>query len=208
MKKFWQALEDAPALMEVAGTWRERLGMEFESLQRFFVATNEISSRIRFPSDRTNWRVIDEGNRIVAFNEELFEHKFIERQQVLLHRIDVRTLSREICDAIGWQYSFEMIGSTYHICRIGKLPASMSALPIYVCIRKYRSDVVSAIHEIAKHANGSFLMLLPTSKPMVSEAVDWLERAGGKFIATEDLVRFEPKNSSRSIVASADASSK
>lgn len=208
MTKFWQALEDAPIVMEVAGTWRERLGTEFESLQRFFVATNQITSSIRFPGDRTNWRVIDEGHRIVAVNDELYEHKFIDRQLALLHRIDVRTLSREICDAFGWHYSFEMIGSTYHLCRMGKLPASMSALPVYFCIRKYPSDVVNEIHEAAKHSSGSFLMIMPTNKPMAANAVDWLERAGGQFMAAEDLVLFELNGTSQSIVASADSKPK
>lgn len=208
MTTLWRAFEDAPVLMEVAEVWRQRLGTEFEPLSRFFTPTNRIASSMSFGKLNERWRIIEEPGRIVAFNDETYDHKFIERSDALLHRIDVRTLGREFCESLGWQYRFEALGSTDHICRVGVMPASLGALPVYFCIRKYPHDVVRAIHEVARHATAQFLFALPTSKPMDSEALMWVDRAGGKFIAAEDLVRFDDSTWSRSMLAFSDAKSK
>lgn len=208
MSKLWRALEDTPILMEVAAVWRERLETEFEPLRRFFTPTNRISRCMSFGKVNEHWRIIEEPDRIVAINDERYEHKFVERREALLHRIDVRALGREICEVMGWHYCFEMLGGTYHVCRIGKMPASLGALPVYFCIRKYQNELVCAIHEAAQHATGPFLFVLPTNKPMDAVATTWLQRAGGNFMAAEDLVRFDDRMEIGSMLAFADANSK
>ena len=136
MTRLWRALEDAASLMEVAEVWQQRLGTAFEPLSRFFIATNKLASRVRFVGDSARWKVIEHEDRVIALNEETFEHRVLRRSNALLRRIDVRSLAKEMCESLGWSPKFEMLGRTYHVCRIGELPASLKAFPVYLCIRK------------------------------------------------------------------------
>lgn len=188
MTTLWRAFEDAPVLMEVAEVWRQRLGTEFELLGRFFTPTNRIATCISFGRQNEYWRIIEEPDRIVAVNHKTYEHKFVQRSDVILHRIDVQALAKEACEALRWNYQFESLGQTHHICQIGLLPASLNGLPVYFCIRKYSTDVVREIDSIARHAGGPFLLTMPTAAPFDSNAMVWLGRADGYFVPMSELV--------------------
>ena len=205
MTRLWRALEDAASLMEVAEVWQQRLGTEFEPLSRFFIATNKLASRVRFVGDSARWKVIEYEDRVIALNEETFEHRVLQRSDALLRRIDVRLLAKEICESLGWSPKFEMLGRTYHVCRIGELPASLKAFPVYLCIRKYPTDVVRAIDEVARHASGPFLFVLPTNRSLDTAATVWLERTDGKIASAADLLRSSDPSE---LVAQDDARSK
>ena len=101
MTRLWRALEDAASLMEVAEVWQQRLGTEFEPLSRLFIATNKLASRVRFVGDSARWKVIEYEDRVIALNEETFEHRVLQRSNALLRRIDVRLLAKEMCESLG-----------------------------------------------------------------------------------------------------------
>jgi hypothetical protein len=205
MTKLWQALEDAPLIMEVAGVWRERLGKEFESLHRLFITTNIFASSIRFPGDRTYWRVIDEGHRVIAFNPELGEHREIGRPEARLCRFDVRRFASELCKSMGWTPRFEMLSNTYHVTRIGVLPASLNSLPVYLCIRSSLEDFLSAVDVAAKHAIGPYLFVTPTDRIASAELQAWLHRTAGRQISLDQLLRADLKSGTNAFIANKDA---
>jgi hypothetical protein len=193
--------------MEVAGVWRERLGKEFESLQRLFITTNIFTTSIRFPGDRTYWRVIDEGHRVIAFNPELGEHREINRSEVRLNRFDVRGFASELCKSMVWTPRFEMLTNTYHVTRIGNLPASLNSLQVYLCIRGLVADAIAAIDTVAKHAVGPYLFVTPTNRIASADFHAWLHRTEGKHVSLDQLLQVDLEPRTNQFIACADATS-
>ncbi|KAA5541489.1 hypothetical protein FYK55_18195 [Roseiconus nitratireducens] len=192
MTRLWRALEDSPTLREVIVGWRRQLGTEFDVLRHFFIATSSLPSSCYLSSrDRWRWLVIDDGHRIFARDPKTFEDRCVQRSDVLLHRVDMRAIARQICEAMQGTDRFETLGGTQHLTRVGNLPASLNSLPMYFCTQRYESDVVRSVHLASSHAEQEFVLLTPTNRPMSPEAARWLGRAGGVSIAADELVKVE-----------------
>ncbi|TWT51075.1 hypothetical protein Pla22_38510 [Rubripirellula amarantea] len=191
MTALWQSLEEVAGLMDVADGWRRRLGTEFEPLRRFLRVTDKVTGRYDVVGQRDPWRVIEDAGQFVAVCRETTEHRIMERRDVALHRFDVRRLASEIAEAMSIKADVEVLGTTQHIVRVGKLPADLQSRPVWLCIRKTHQDVARAMQEILLHESEPFLVLHPTGNRITPQTRRLLGQFDSEIVALKNLVRFD-----------------
>lgn len=177
--------------MDVADGWRRRLGTEFEPLRRFLRVTDKVTGRYDVVGQRDPWRVIEDSGQFVALCRETNQHRIMERRDVALHRFDVRRLATEIAEAMSIKANTEVMGTTQHLVRVGKLPAELQSRAVWLCIRKTQQDIARAMQEILLHEGEPFLVLHPTGNRITPQTQRLLGRFHGGFATLHDLFRFD-----------------
>ncbi|WP_146439863.1 hypothetical protein [Crateriforma conspicua] len=134
-----------------------------------------------------HWRIRDDGDRILARNDETYEIREVDRRVAELHRVNVRQLAQEVCSTFDWTDAFEQLGRTQHVCRIGRLPLEFDRATVFFVIRRRCEDMIRAIDAVARSASGPFLMLTPTGDTLAN-SLAWAERSGGHALALTELL--------------------
>lgn len=207
MARLWRAFEESPGLMDVAEMWNRRLGTEFESLRRIFSVTDVVAAR--YPADEAHrhLRIVADERAVVGIDDETGEQHSLSRRDIACHRLNVRALARELCDALGFAHRFEKLESTYHTTRIGALPARFESRPVYLHLGGTGDGLRRAVELAARHASRSYLMLHPSARPATSDIENLIRLKNGCLMQLEDLVevdvsgRFVPNRDPQRMIA-------
>lgn len=106
IEHFWHEIQSHPDLLATRHEWARLLGSAFDSCERFLVPTRELA---------TSWecglsgkvgcfrQVIEHArDRIVAVcTDGQCAKVSLRREELILHRLDIMRVARELCNAIG-----------------------------------------------------------------------------------------------------------
>ena len=187
LERLWSLVADHPDLLATRAEWKDSLETDYPVAARHLVATREISK---------NWvcgrpgtpgcfrRVIEHGrdHLVAVCPEGRCDRIPLQRADVVLHRLDLRSLCQELCLALRLdQGQIEAIGDD----RAGSAPASYRlgvstingrGIALYFTRRTLAEQLLPILETIRlRDPSGSAVLLVP-----VDESMDMVVRSAAR----------------------------
>lgn len=142
---------------------RELLADEFPFAAPFLVRTGSRVSSYPRLGGRSGppLELVDEGQQIVAVDPIGGPPQLLLESNVLAYRIDLRKLSRCLCNAFGFELDTSP-DQTGHCRRIGAhRPTTTSRCPVYFSFGQDSASQLDAIHRLIAQARDPVVLLTP-----------------------------------------------
>lgn len=191
LKQFWSALERVPDLAGVPGEWRSRLGGEHQLAGRFLLPTRRIARSVRcFAPGRTCIHEIRKWKReYLSVCPDGCETETLPRDEVVVHRLDVAVLAREIGEALGLALlPAEPMPDLAGVWRIGDyFPLSGYRFPVCLAFAGEPDHLRSAMDGLAARGE-AFILVTPTRSALTQVLADLLTRAKACFLPLAEVL--------------------
>jgi len=191
LKQLWPALERVPDLAGVLGEWRSLLGDEHQLVGCFLLPTKRIARSVRCTAPgRTCVHEIRrwEGEYLSVCPNGC-ETATLPRDEVVVHRLDVAMLAREIAEALGLELlPAEPMPDLAGVWRIGDyFPLSGYRFPVCLALTGEPDLLRSTIDGLAARGE-PFVLAAPTRSAFTQTAADLLKRAKACFLPLSELL--------------------
>ena len=191
LKQLWSALERVPDLAGVPGEWRSLLGGEHQLAGRFLLPTRRIARSVRcFAPGRTCIHEIRKWKReYLSVCPDGCETETLPRDEVVVHRLDVAVLAREIGEALGLALlPAEPMPDLAGVWRIGDyFPLSGYRFPVCLAFASEPDHLRSAMDGLAARGE-AFILVTPTRSALTQALADLLTRAKACFLPLAEVL--------------------
>ena len=191
LKQLWSALERVPDLAGVPGEWRSLLGNEYTTAGRFLLPTKRIAGSVRSTAPgRTCIHEIRKWKReYLSVCPDGCETATLPRDEVVVHRLDVVVLAREITEALGLSLlPAEPMPDLAGVWRVGDyFPLSGYRFPVCLTFTGEPDHLRSAIDGLAARGE-PFVLVAPTRSALTQALADLLTRAKACFLPLAELL--------------------
>ncbi|MBM4368639.1 MAG: hypothetical protein FJ102_20670, partial [Deltaproteobacteria bacterium] len=100
--RLWRTLENLRGWSGVRAAWREHMGDELEFLQPLLRPMDDLALMLPRPGNVDSYRVVEHAEgHIVAVDPETFDAVPIDREDVIIWRLDTEALFRGVAGALG-----------------------------------------------------------------------------------------------------------
>ena len=191
LKQFWSALEQLPDLAGVPSEWRALLGDDHAAVLRFMLPTKRIAGSMGATAPgRTCIHEIREwkGQYLTVCPDGCDTVK-LPRDEVVVHRLDVAALAREIAAVLGLaDVSVEPMSDLASVWRIGDyFPLSGYRFPAYLTLTGEPDHLRCVIDGLGAR-NEPFILLAPTRSALRQATAASLKRVKSCFLALGELL--------------------
>lgn len=191
LRTFWSALERVPDLAGVLCEWRLLLGDDHDAIVRFLIPTKRVAGSIGFSaSGRTCIHEIRKfKGEYLAVCPDGCPTATLTRDEVVVHRIDVAALSREIAVALGIEHvSTDTMPDLAGAWRIGDyLPLSGYRFPVCFTFASEPDQLRATADALAARCK-PFIFVAPTRSAHTHSLDDVLMRAKACFLTLDGLI--------------------
>jgi len=191
LKRLWPALERVPDLAGVLGEWRSLLGDEYEFAGRFLLPTKRIARSVRCiaPGRTCVHEIRRWKGEYLSVCPDGCETATLPRDEVVVHRLDVTALAREIAEALGLEHvPAEPMPNLAGVWRIGDyFPLSGFRFPVCLVLTGEPDLLRSAIDGLAARGD-PFILIAPTRSALTQALADLLKRAKACFLPLSELL--------------------
>lgn len=191
LRQLWSALERVPDLAGVPGEWRSLLGDDHAAAARFLLPTKRIAGSVRSAAP---WRTCI--HEIRKFRGEYLsvcpdgcKTATLTREEVVVHRLDVAALAKEIATALGLEHvPAEPMPDLAGVWRIGDyFSLSGYRFPVCLALASEPDHLRTAVHGLAARG-GPFVVVAPTRSAYTQSLDDALTRAKACFLTLDGMV--------------------
>ncbi len=151
LHRLWQALEEMPAAAAIMAEWRVRLGADFESAHSLLRPSDqEAGCYPDFAGHGLPYHVVKHGpDDFSAVPPDGGETICLKRADVLIHRLDLRKLAKEIAIALGFSPVFSALQDLPGTWRVGTAAAAGgSDVAVHLVLPAEPDDLRRSIQEI------------------------------------------------------------
>jgi len=191
LKRLWPALERVPDLAGVPGEWRSLLDDEHQLVGRFLLPTKRIARSVRCtaPGRTCVHEIRRWKGEYLSVCPDGCETATLPRDEVVVHRLDVAVLAREIAEALGLELSpAEPMPDLAGVWRIGDyFPLSGYRFPVCLALTGEPDLLRSAIAGLAARGE-PFILIAPTRSAFTQTTADLLKRAKACFLPLSELL--------------------
>jgi len=191
LKRLWPALERVPDLAGVLGEWRSLLGDEHQLVGRFLLPTKRIARSVRCtaPGRTCVHEIRRWKDEYLSVCPDGCETATLPRDEVVVHRLDVAMLAREIAEALGLELlPAEPVPGLAGVWRIGHyFPLSGYRFPVCLVLTGEPDLLRSAIAGLAARGE-PFVLAVPTRSAFTQTTADLLKRAKACFLPLDELL--------------------
>lgn len=190
LTRFWSSLERVPDLALVDDGWRRLLGDPWAA-GRFLLPTNRIAKSIQcsVPGRNCVHDVRPWKQQYLAVCPDGCDTTTLTRDQIVIHRLDVARLARELAGALGLEaVAAEALAQPAGVWRIGDyVPLAGYRFPVYLTFTGEPDALRSAAEGLATRGV-AFVLTAPTRSALTQPAVDVIQRARSVFLSLQELV--------------------
>jgi len=191
LKQLWSALEQVPDLAGVPGEWRSLLGDNYGTAGRFLVPTKRIagSARCTAPGRTCVHEIRKWKGEYLSVCPDGCETATLTRDDVVVHRLDVAVLGREIAAALGLEHvPAEPMPDLAGVWRIGDyFPLSGHRFPVYLTFTGEPDHLRAAADGLAARGK-PFILVAPTRSAHTQPLADVLTRAKACFLTLDGMI--------------------
>jgi hypothetical protein len=190
-KRLWSAIERLPDLAAVPGEWRSLLGSEYELVGRFLLPTQRIalSGKSTAPGRNCVHEFRPWKGEYLSVCPDGCETVTLSRDEVVVHRLDVAALGREIAEAMGLEaLPAEAVPELPNVLQIGEyVPLGGHRFPVCLVFTGEPDQLRCDVDGLAARAE-PFVLLAPTRSAVTQACADLFKRAKSSFLPLNELL--------------------
>jgi len=192
LKKFWWSLEYLIDQAEIPDGWRRKLGDELPLVARFLLPTQELVGVVGSPVPYRHCvhEVIFWKGEYVTSCPDGCESVTLTRDDLVVHRVDIASLAREIVAVLGLQAmpTAEPIQNVHNVWRIGDyVPSAGFRFPVFLALLGEPPDLEQAVLSLTV-SDAPFLLVIPTRSPITQRLTDILARAKSSLFIADEII--------------------
>jgi len=191
LKKFWSSLERTIGLAAIPAGWRSMLGDELPLVARFLLPTQQLASSVRCPVPYRYCihEVIFWKGEYVTSCPDGCDSETLSRDDLVIHRIDMVSLGREITAALGLEsITAEEIPNVPGTWRIGDyVPSAGFRFPVYLAFIDRVDDFDFAVSRLSARGE-TFILAAPTRSHMTQPTADLLKWSKSCFLPLAEFL--------------------
>jgi len=190
-KRLWSAIERLPDLAAVPGEWRSLLGSEYELAGRFLLPTQRIarSGKCTVPGRNCVHEFRPWKGEYLSVCPDGCDTVTLSRDEVVVYRLDVAALGREIAEALGLEVlPAESVPNVAGVLRIGEyVPQTGYRFPVCLVFTGEPDQLRCDVDGLAARTE-PFVLLVPTRSTVTPACADQFKRAKSSFLALDELL--------------------
>lgn len=162
--RLWRALENVYGWAGVRSVWREHMGDELEFLQPLLRPMEELAMSVPWPGTIEGRKVVvhDEDD-IVAVDRKTFEADPIDREDIVLWKLDAETLFRGVASAMGLSGTPASVGMGNRLWWLGEfVPVEGERFPVYLATTRDSNDLAKSAGFVSALSLRPFVLVTPT----------------------------------------------
>ena len=187
LDRLWSLIADHPDLLATRAEWKESLDADYPLASIHLVATQEISKTWVCGRPGTSGcyrRVIEHSHDhlVAVCPEGRCDRVPLDRADVVLHRLDLRSLCRELCLALHLNHrkieviDDDRVGSSPSLYRLGIFTINGRGIAIYFTRRTLAEQLLPILETMRlRDHSGSAVLLVP-----VDEGIDMVVRSAAR----------------------------
>jgi len=187
LDRLWSLIADHPDLLATRAEWKESLDADYPLASIHLVATQEISKTwvCGRPGTSGCYRRVIEHSRdhlVAVCPEGRCDRVPLDRADVVLHRLDLRSLCRELCLALHLNHrkieviDDDRVGSSPSLYRLGIFTINGRGIAIYFTRRTLAEQLLPILETMRlRDHSGSAVLLVP-----VDEGIDMVVRSAAR----------------------------
>jgi len=191
LKKFWSSLERTIGLSAIPAGWQTMLGDELSRVARFLLPTQQLAGSVRCPIPYRYCihEVILWKGEYVTSCPDGCDSVTLSRDDLVIHRIDMASLSREIVAALGLvNATAEEIPNVPGTWRIGDyVPSAGFRFPVYLAFIDRSYDFDFAVNHLSARGE-TFILIAPSRSHMTQPTADMLKRSKSCFLPMTEFL--------------------
>ena len=191
MKRLWSAIERLPDLAAVASEWRSLLGSEYKLAGRLILPTQRIarSGKCTVPGRNCVHEFRPWKGEYLSVCPDGCDTVTLPRDEVVIHRLDVAALGREIAEAMGLEaLPAEAVPELPNVLRIGEyVPLAGYRFPVCLVFTGEPDQLRCDVDGLAARAE-PFVLLAPTRSAVTQVCADLFKRAKSSFLSLNELL--------------------
>jgi hypothetical protein len=196
MSKIWRSLEAGYGDGAVPGVWKEQIGNEFESFQKFFLNVAAERATGVFCESCYCWHdVVEDDGGLVAVCTcdpwNCYDMK-LKPEDIVVYELDQTRFLREVAKTLGCEPRQSDL-ALRDTKQIGSF--SSAALPLVLTIQSHRDRFRGVVAELAARMRNGFVLLAPTSRHLDAPCREILGNNHATFIDLESNLALTPEGS-------------
>lgn len=201
LKTLWRALEDMRGTRAVLAEWQSRLGSDMVLAQLLLRPTDTWAGSFPDTSDplASGYNVVEHSpDDIVGVPLDGGPTIRLQRKDVLIYRLDERTLGRRIAEALGIQPTNESLDGLPRTRRLGDFcPFAGYAFPVYLTVPHEVSGLLRVAESASSRNDGPFILIAPTARRMRAACKTLLDQRDSCFLSLEESITCDPESNWR-----------
>lgn len=189
LKKFWHALDALPTLAAVEAEWLAHVYGEINLIKPFLRPAKDRATSYPNLNGGLPYTVVEHGpNDIVGVCPETGDTIPLNRQQLVVYRLDQNGLARKVASALGLSST---VGNDTHgdrLSRLGSVRPSGNTLPAFLILPRDSSDIATLSASLISQGLSPFLLLTPTRRFVTAEVEMRLRSIRSGLLALADTL--------------------
>lgn len=191
--RLWRALESIQGWAGVRSVWREHMGDELQFIEPLLTPIEELAMSVPWPGTIEGRRVvIHDEDDIVAVDRETSEASPIEREDIVLWKLDADPLFRGAASALGLVGTPSSVGMGNRLWWLGEyVPVEGERFPVYLATSRDATDLLKSAGHVSALSRRPFVLVTPTRRT-ASDAVNGVvEGRGSVWITLEETLTWK-----------------
>lgn len=191
--RLWRTLENLRGWSGIRAAWREHMGDELEFLQPLLRPMDDLALLLPRPDHADSYRVVEHTDgRIVTVDPETFDAAPIDREDVVIWRLDAEALFRGIAQALGLVGEPASVGTGARLWWLGEfVPVEGERFPVYLATTRDANELVQSAGYVSALSQRPFILVTPTRRG-ASDALDRLVQGRtAAWITLEETLTWE-----------------
>ncbi len=189
LRRFWSALEQVPGLAAVPSEWRCLLGDEYAAVERFLLPTQRIAGSVRTAGRTCVHEIRRWKGEYLSVCPDGCDTVTLPREELVIHRIDVARLGREIADVLCLDAptveAVSRVAGTWPIADY--IPYAGFRFAAYLVVSGEPDDINRGVDALCA-VGEPFILIAPSGSVFRQSTADAVKRAGSCFLALAELV--------------------
>lgn len=196
----WSQCEATVGLAAVMSEWEMRARDDFPGARAFLRPIQQYAGTLpctRTPSCGCYHEVVDSGGGHLEaacrceFN--MCESFAVTREDLAVYEIDLRRLSRALCEAVGLEPAWTRLENLHQTYHIGDYyPYEGCRFPVYLTIQHDRCRMERVVYRLCSTGRRPFVLLVPTRLLLNEKCEQAVSSWGSVCFALCDIARILP----------------
>lgn len=195
--RLWQTIYRAPSLRAPRQLWQAELADHWKRCHPFLRATPTLATWTFASIGASTCEVIEHDDGMLVAVDRLHGETFeVDRNDLVVYRLDVNALFTHLMNLIGGRTRFDAAMQNDSVRRIGELPARLGAKTLHFSVRNDDASLLAAATELSgKHA---MVLMVPTLRgcncdiDVIADRFQVIITAADElFVATSNGITFD-----------------